>query len=358
MKEARLFREAAPYDLSPGIRRDKRGILLGDDFTRKEPSNYNNKEGLSMRLKDKVAIVTGAGGGIGRATALLLAAEGASVLVNDLGTRPGADAQAVAEEIEAKGGVAQANRTSATWDGAEAIIGQAMDSFGRIDILINNATLGTLPCDLWSMPETGWDRTFDVNVKGYFAMIRRATPHLARQGGAIVNMSSGAGFGHPAMAAYATAKEGVIGLTRTVAQELGRFGIRCNAVRPLALGVSSDDYRARIAKWMKLITLTVTPGGKPSEADRATPDTHPPSKVAPMMVWLCTDAASGVNGRTFHVRGDTIALLSEPSPEQIATRTGGWTLDELDHAASTQLVSGLKDAYRLEDHPELQAFSA
>ena len=313
---------------------------------------------MGGRLSGKVALVTGAGGGIGRAHALLLAAEGASVVVNDLGTRTGADAKSIVDEITAAGGRAVANTQSATWDCADAIVRHAMDAFGRIDILINNATGGGQPANLWQTTEAEWDRCFDVNLKGYFAMIRAVVPHFgAQRSGVIINTSSGAGFGFPASSPYSAAKEGVIGLTRTVAREIGRFGVRCNAIRPLALGVSSAEHGASIARWGKLIQLATTPpGGKNMAYETATPASHPPAKIAPFVVWLCTDAASGVNGRTFHVRGDTIALLAEPKPEQVGTREGGWTLDALD--AGAPFTASLTDDFRFDDHPDLQDFAA
>ncbi len=315
---------------------------------------------MAGRLEGKVAIVTGAGGGIGRAHVLALAAEGASILVNDLGTRTGADAASVVREVEAAGGRAVANDQSATWDYAPAIVGQALDTFGRIDILINNATGGGRPANLWEVTEQEWDLAFDVNLKGYFAMIKAATPHFARQGsGVIVNTSSGAGFGFPASSAYSAAKEGVIGLTRTVAREIGRFGIRCNAIRPLALGISSAQHGQATARWTKLIMLTTSPpGGRNMAYAVATPESHPPAKIAPVVVWLCTDAAGAVNGRTFHVRGDTLALLAEPAPERVAVRDGGWTVDALAAEAPTGLIDGLEDLFRLDDHPDLQDFEA
>ena len=311
---------------------------------------------MTGRLDGKVAIVTGAGGGIGREHARLFAAEGAAVLVNDTGRRTGADATAVATEIESSGGQAVADTNSATWDGADAIVEHAIDAFGRVDILVNNATAAR-NADLWKVTEQEWDLAFDVNLKGYFAMIRAAVPHFAGQAsGAIVNTSSGSGFGHPSAVAYASAKEGVVGLTRTVAKEVGRFGIRCNAIRPLALGVSTQEYAQHTSKWTDLMALTMAPGGSRSQYVVATPETHPPSKIAPMVVWLCTDAARDVNGRTFHVRGDTVALLSEPGAEREITQDGGWTLDDLDRVAPAQLVGDLTDGYRLDGHPELQVY--
>jgi 3-oxoacyl-[acyl-carrier protein] reductase len=311
---------------------------------------------MAGRLDGKVVIVTGAGGGIGREHARLFAAEGASVLVNDVGRRTGADATAVVAEIEAAGGTAVADTTSATWDGAGAIVQHAIDEFGHLDILVNNATAAR-NADLWRVTEEDWDLALGVNLKGYFAMIRDAAPHLCGQGsGAIVNTSSGSGFGHPSAVAYASAKEGVVGLTRTVARELGRFGVRCNAIRPLALGMSTKEYSEHTSKWATLMSITMAPRGAHLAFNVATPETHPPAKISPMVVWLCTDAARGVNGRTFHVAGDTVSRLSEPERERAITNAGGWTLDALDTVAPTHLVEDLTNDYLLEDHPELQVF--
>jgi len=311
---------------------------------------------MSGRLDGRVAIVTGAGGGIGREHARLFAAQGASVLVNDVGLRTGADAASVVAEIEAAGGIAVTDTPSATWDGAAGIVQHAIDAFGRLDIVVNNATAAR-NADLWRVTEAEWDLAMDVNLKGYFAMIRAAVPHLCGQGsGAIVNTSSGSGFGHPSAVAYASAKEGVVGLTRTVARELGRFGVRCNAIRPLALGMSTKEYGERTSKWTTLMAVTMAPRGAKLAFNVATPESHPPAKISPMVVWLCTDAARGVNGRTFHVAGDTISLLSEPARERAISQAGGWTLDALDAVAPVNLVDDLTNDYLLEDHPELQVF--
>lgn len=310
------------------------------------------------RLDGKVAIVTGAGGGIGREHALLLAREGAKVVVNDIGLRTGADAAAVVDEIRGDGGIAAANTTSATWDGAESIVTDTVAEFGRVDIVINNATAGAIN-DLWRFTEEEWDRTVGVNLKGYFAMIRAAAPHLCRQGsGAIVNTSSGSGFGHPAMIAYATAKEGVVGLTRTVAKELGRFGVRCNAIRPFATGVSTQEYATNTGSWMRLMQLTMGPTPGVESPPRFDPEQFPPRKISPIVVWLCTDAAANVNGRTFHVGGDDIGLLSEPAPERTVTHAGGWDLDALDAEAPAALTGDLTNPFTLDAFPELKQFDA
>lgn len=311
------------------------------------------------RLDGRVAIVTGAGGGIGREHALLLGREGASVVVDDIGSRTGADAAEVADEIRAGGGSAASTKASATWDGAPDIVATALDTYGRIDILVNNATAGRND-DLWHYSEAEWDLTMDVNLKGYYALMRAVVPHMARQrdrggdrggAGAIVNTSSASGFGHPSHAAYASAKEGLIGLTRTAAMELGRFGIRCNAIRPLAITVQVHEYNEHSAPWRPLMDATM---GRPSEQLPA--DVIAPAKIAPLVVWLCTDAAAGVNGRTFLVFGDRISLLTEPRPKTTIEQPGGWTLDDLDRVAPDQLVAGATNRWTLDDHPELQEF--
>ena len=310
------------------------------------------------RLDGKVAIVTGGGGGIGREHALLLAGEGARVVVNDLGVRTGADAASVVAEIEKAGGTAVANTSSATWDGAADIVDAAIGAFGRVDILINNATAGGID-DLWRMSEEDWDRAVGVNLKGYFATIRAAAPHLCGQGsGVIVNTSSGSGFGHPSNIAYAAAKEGVVGLTRTVAKEIGRFGVRCNAIRPLAAGQSTSDYAVRTARWASLMALTMGPRPGVAQAPVFDREVIAPRKISPLVVWLCTDAAANVNGRTFHVAGDAVSLLSEPQRERVIVRTGGWDLDALDATAPSHLTGDLTNPYTLDDHPELKVFEA
>jgi 3-oxoacyl-[acyl-carrier protein] reductase len=309
------------------------------------------------RLEGKVAIVTGAGGGIGREHARLLAAHGARVIVNDIGVRKGADADSVAAEIAASGGEAVASKVSATWDGAGDIVSQALETFGRLDILVNNAMVGHY-CDLWDEDESQYDATLDVNLKGYFALIRYAAEPMARQGGgAIVNTSSASGFGHPAHSSYATAKEGVVGLTRAVASELGRFGIRCNAIRPQASGQSGTDYSVVTAKWTTLIGLGMLPRTvSVLERMLKDPELSPPRKISPLVVWLCTDAASSINGRTFEVWGDTISLLSEPEPERTIVNRAGWDLDSLDAVAPTSLAGELGNRFEFTDHPELRVF--
>ncbi len=319
---------------------------------------------MARRLEGKVAIVTGGAGSIGRQHSLLFASEGAKVVVNDLGISEVGDGEMarsdrVVEEIRQLGGEAIASfESAASFAGAEAIVRQAVAAYGTVDILVNNATAIEVN-DIWRFTEEQFDQTVNANFKGYFAMIKYASPHMCRQGsGAIVNTSSGSGFGHPSNSVYAAAKEGLIGLTRSVARELGRFGVRCNAIRPSAASyAATHSYQESTARWTDLMNITMRPKGAPPAAANASfdPDTRPPRKVSPFVVWLCTDAARNVNGRSFHVYGDFVSRYTEPEDERTIFTQGGWDLDGLD-AAGTQLTGDLTNDYTLDEHPELQIF--
>jgi 3-oxoacyl-[acyl-carrier protein] reductase len=315
----------------------------------------------TRRLAGKVAIVTGAGRGIGRCEAMLLAREGARVVVNDVFLErrgePGEESVAaqVADEIRTAGGEAVANTESvATMDGAERLVSTAIEAFGRLDILVNNAG-NVRPGDIYAMPETDWDKVVAVHLKGSFATIRFASPHFCQQrSGVIINTGSESGLGHAAMANYSAAKEGIIGLTRSVARELGRFNVRCNAIRPRALTKSVQAFTGRVNKWQSLEKAL----GKYSLGDRGdVPTAGGPEQVAPLVVWLCTDAAANVNGRTFFVAGDEIGLFSEPELTRSLSRPGGWDLESLDNYARERLVGDLTNDFLLESYPELRKFS-
>jgi NAD(P)-dependent dehydrogenase (short-subunit alcohol dehydrogenase family) len=307
------------------------------------------------RLEGKVAIVTGAGGGIGREHALLLAQQGARVVVNDIGLRDDASAEGVVDEIRAAGGDATANRDSATWEGAAAIVRTAVEAYGGVDVLINNATV-TRFGDTREYDEEDWDTTLDVNLKGYFAMTQAVAPRMiARGGGAIVNTSSASGYGAPAHAAYSSAKEGVLGLTRSVARELGRFDVRCNAIRPVAATSTGGSLEGRAGKWLRLFELTMDPRiTAVVKAMVADPELMAPHKIAPLAVWLCSDAAKDVSGQVFEMHGDTVNRVDAPQPVRTAFRPGGWDLDSLDLVAPVALVDGLRNLLTLTDFPELR----
>jgi 3-oxoacyl-[acyl-carrier protein] reductase len=300
---------------------------------------------MAGRLEGKVAVVTGAGRGIGRAEALILAGEGAKVVVNDLGggsAGGGGDAsvaQAVVDEIKAAGGEAVAEGSSiGSMAGGRAVVEAALDAFGRIDILINNAGIAR-PIRVDETEEADWDAVIDVNLKGTFATIRAAAPHFIKQkGGAIVNTSSPSGFGQYSNFPYCAAKEGVVGLTRAVARDLGPSGVRCNAIRPVAAG--SNMATDRMVEMVKYSELGL---GVPAIWNRWSLAPRPPTKqesVASLVVWLCTDACREVNGREFYVAGADVAILPEPEAIRAMFESEGWDLDKLDRPFSKAYLIG------------------
>jgi 3-oxoacyl-[acyl-carrier protein] reductase len=317
---------------------------------------------MAGRLEGRVAIVTGGGGSIGTQHCLLLAKEGVKVVVNDIGAslvgidQP-SNADRVVTMIRDAGGEAVADTNSAaSWAGAEAVVQHAIDEYGRVDILVNNATSG-FNNDIWRFTEEEFDATVAANLKGYFAMTKFVVPHMAQQGkGAIVNTSSGSGFGHPSHAVYSAAKEGVVGLTRTSALELGRFGIRTNAIRPAAASFTAlHGYMERTERWRDLMAATMRPRGVRTKDNTLDPEVRAPAKISPFVVWLCTDAAANVNGRVFHVLGDHVGLFPESDCERAIYHQGGWTLDALD-AAAPALTATLTNDYLLDAQPALQVF--
>jgi len=278
---------------------------------------------MGDRLKGKIAIVTGAGRGIGRGEALALASEGAKVVANDLGgARDGTGAaSSLADEIVAEikklGGEAVANYDSvATMQGGENIVKAAVDSFGKVDILVNNA--GILRDRMvFNISEEDWDLVLKVHLYGHFHTIR-AVSHLFRQQryGRIINTSSIAGLYATTygQANYGAAKEGIVGLTRKVARDMGRYGVTCNCIRPNA-GTRltlSDEMRKT---WPKRAIEML--------------EQMKPEDIAPLVVWLASDDAANVNGRVFYVETGRVGLYSEPVLEKQMVKVGGWTIDEL-----------------------------
>ena len=277
---------------------------------------------MGARLQGKVAIVTGAGRGIGRGEALALASEGAKVVVNDLGgARDGTGASTspadeVVAEIKKLGGEAVANHDSVTTlQGAENIVKTAMDSFGKIDILVNNA--GILRDRMvFNMSEEDWDLVLKVHLFGHFYTIRAVSPFFRQQRyGRIINTSSVAGLYATTygQANYGAAKEGIVGLTRKVARDMGRYGVTCNCIRPIA------GTRLTLSDEMK----------KARAEDIARIEQIKPEDIAPLVVWLASDDAANVNGRVFYVQTGRIGLYSEPVMEKQLVKAGGWTIDEL-----------------------------
>ena len=299
----------------------------------------------NRRLEGKVAIVTGAGRNIGRAEALLLAAQGAKVVVNDLGGGPyGIEAgdqslaEAVAREIRDAGGNAVAETSSiSSMEGGAAVVEKAIDAFGRIDILINNAGI-VRPNRIDRLTAQDWELCLNVSLKGSFATIRAAAPHMITQkSGVIINTGSPSGFGHWGMANYSAAKEGLMGLTRSVARDLGEFGIRCNLIRPVShiTGTFTPEVGETIAEAQRL--------GIPLLWNRQMSQprmTSLPEHTAALVVWLCTDATAHVSGRDFYIQGDEVALLPEPEAVRTMFNPGGWTIDAFDEPANQDYLVG------------------
>jgi hypothetical protein len=270
---------------------------------------------MEKMLKDKVAVVTGAGRGIGRGIALLMAKEGAKVVVNDLGGAgdgTGSDrtpAEEVVTEIKAAGGQAVANCDSVTTvQGGENIIKAAVDAFGRIDILVNNA--GILRDKMFfNMTEEEWDSVIAVHLKGHFCLSKPACVLMREQkSGRIINMTSHAGLqGNAGQANYAAAKAGIVGFTRTVALDMAKYNVTVNAVAPMA--------------WTRLVA-TIPGLQQPPGWD--------PSYVAPLVVYLASDAAQEVTGQVVTIRGNKIALFSQPREIAAAyTDKEIWTPEEI-----------------------------
>ncbi|MDP2918912.1 MAG: SDR family oxidoreductase [Dehalococcoidia bacterium] len=295
---------------------------------------------MGDRLKGKTAVVTGAGRGIGRAEALALASEGASVVVNDLGgsaAGSGASdlpADEVVQDITKMGGKAVANHDSvATPEGAERIIKTATEAFGRLDILVNNA--GILRDRMvFNMSNEEWDIIQKVHLYGHFYTTRAACIIFRQQkSGRIINTSSSAGLGVTfGQANYGAAKEGIVGLTRQVARDMARYGVTCNAIRPSA-GTRLTLNEELLEAWKRAgLTEALEKGGEAR-----------PEDIAPLVVWLASDAASGVNGRTFHVQTGLVALYSEPVFEKSLCKVGSWTVDDMFNFMPKTLAADIKN---------------
>ncbi len=301
-----------------------------------------------QRLAGKVAIVSGSGRGIGRCEAMLLAEQGAKVVVSDIGKDPDGKRRAdkVAGEIRAAGGEAVASTDSvSTLEGAHRTVELAVNSFGGLDILVNNAGLrAAYPID--ELTEEQWNLVLDSHLKGTYALIKYAVPIFRRQrSGVIINTGSESGLGHPFNSAYAAAKEGIAGLTRSLARELGRLGIRCNMIRPRAATPGGPEFMEMYQKWMP-IAQALGPYWL-GERGHVRSGEMKPERVAALVVWLCTDAAREVNGRGFYVAGDEVGLWSEPQLVRCLTRPGGWDLDALDQTGPESLIFDLTNRFAI-----------
>ncbi|MFH1031775.1 MAG: SDR family NAD(P)-dependent oxidoreductase [Chloroflexota bacterium] len=298
-------------------------------------------------LKDKVAVVTGAGRGIGRGIAIMLGEEGAKVVVNDLGVaRDGTGAEKgpadeVVAEIKKKKGIAVVNYNNvATVEGGEGIVKAAVDNFGKIDILINVAGI-LRDRMIFNMSPEEWDGVIKTHLYGHYNCTRPASALMRQQrSGSIINFGSSTGLGNGGQANYAAAKEGIIGFTRTIARDLGRYGIYCNAIRPTAgtRMTISPEYEEGLQGRIRRGELTVA-----QAAAKRPPE---PDFVAPFVVWLAINASKyNINGYDFAVRGGHVGLYSQPVEirciDKDFRKYGKWTLDELDAIAPTTICANL-----------------
>lgn len=304
------------------------------------------------RLQGKVAVVTGSGRGIGRSEAMALAREGAMVVVSDFGKDDqGNDLAAlVTEEILAEGGKAIAvTENLMTAEGAQRTIEAAKYTFGGLDIIVNNAGLrGGNP--IHKLTEEQWDTVLGSHLKASFLMIKYGVPLMReRGGGVIINTGSEAGLGMVFNSAYASAKEGLAGLTRCVAREQARFNIRCNIIRPRATAGNTgggDWFAKNLAGiWRPFVqSLGRYWIGERGHAGWDRP--APPDSIAAFVTWLCTPAAQNINGQDFFVGGDEVALLTPPQFVSTLYHEGGWTVEMLDRMAPN-MTAGLVDSFRV-----------
>ena len=273
---------------------------------------------VQQSIEGKVAIVTGAGGGIGQAIALAMAAAGARVVINDIGVslhgEGGSQSPAMQTQarIQARGGEAVINTDSvAEWDNAKRIVECAVDSFGQVDIVVNNA--GILRDAIFhKMSPEEWLAVINVHLNGSFFVSRAASEHFRKQGsGAFVHMTSTSGLiGNVGQANYSAAKLGIVGLSKTIAMDMRRFGVRSNCIAPFAWGRMTDSIPAD----------TPEQKARVERLQQMTPD-----KNAPLAVFLASDQAQDVTGQVFASRNNELFLMSQSRPLRSVQRTDGWT---------------------------------
>ena len=292
--------------------------------------------------KDKVVLVTGAGGGIGREFALALGREGAKVVVNDLGASldgVGTDnerAQSVVDEIKAAGGEAIANGESvADWDAAARMVQLAVDTYGRIDCVINNAGI-LRDRFFFNMSKEDWHQVIDVHLHGAFYVSRAAATHFkAQQSGSYVHMVSTSGLiGNLAQANYSAAKLGIAALSKSIAMDMAKFNVRSNCISPFAwsrmigsIPTETPEQQARVERLQKMES----------------------SKIAPLAVYLASDAGVGVSGQVFAVRANEIFLMSQSRPIRSMHTEQGWTPESIANRAMPALKPSFYKLDRSQD---------
>jgi NAD(P)-dependent dehydrogenase (short-subunit alcohol dehydrogenase family) len=284
-------------------------------------------------LEGRVALVTGAGQGVGKEVALLMAKHGARVVVNDIGAsldgsaNEGTPAEEVAKLIQKGGGEALANRDSvADWDGAQRMVGEAVKSFGRLDIVVNNA--GILRDTMFhKMTREQWEAVINVHLNGCFYVSRAAADQFRKnESGCYIHMTSTSGlFGNLGQSNYAAAKLGIAGFSKTIALEMQRYNVRSNCIAPFAA---------------TRMTQSVPVPAEQREARQKTLKAMPPESVAVLAVWLASDAAKNVNGQVLGARGGEIFMFSQPRLARTLHRAGGWTPEQL-----AEVMNGMEPLY-------------
>ena len=277
------------------------------------------------KLDGKVAAITGGGRGIGRAVAMAMAAEGAAVVVNDLGVSVAGEqetvspADDVAAEIRKAGGKAASNHQDiATMEGGRGLVDQAIKQFGKLDILVNIAGI-LRDRMIFSMNEEEWDAVIRVHLKGHFCTIHYASIHMReRKAGRIINFSSNAAQGSPGQPNYGAAKAGILGLTYSCANALAKYNITCNAIMPGAATRMTDTIPQGRIPGAAIVT---------SETSAGTP--MDPANVAPTIIFLASDEGAGINGQCFGASGYRIVQYAPLRADKVLVNDGPWEVDKL-----------------------------
>ena len=299
------------------------------------------------KVEDKVVVVTGGARGIGRSEALEFARQGAHVVVNDYGAdvngtgRTLDPAEEVVAEIEALGGKAVANGDDVSdWDGAQRLVETAVETFGRLDVLVNNAGI-LRDRTIAKMTEDEWDTVIRVHLKGHMATLRHAAEYWkdvadtgTRPNAAVINTASGSGlYGNQGQSNYGAAKAAIASLTVIAAQELARYDVRVNAIAPAAMTRMTEDRP--YFQEQKAIRERDATAFIPTD----------PDNVAPLVVWLGSDAAQGVTGRVFNVVGGSVEVAEPWQHGPKRDKGARWDVDELDDVVPQLLDEALPQVF-------------